>query len=252
MVRWTSGSPSAGVTVRISALCVLAVWILVSIGGAANPGFKQYEQYLSTLSAQGAFAPQWGRAAMVVAALGIVVVVPALWSWRRGVGGAALLAAMAAVAIVATPLPCPPGQRFCSASTDTPVPAELHASAVLVFCVAVLTVISAAAIQIAAGAQRRPHLWPAPLVACALTAAAAAPLLHLSGLPQRTLLLAAQVAIVLRPAFAHGELRRRDREQLRLGLAHHPPLSTLSRFPQLSSKSDMWPEAASDNGRMLT
>lgn len=244
MVRWASGSPGAGATVRISATCVVAVWVLVSVGGATNPGFKQYEQYLSTLSADGIQAPQWGRAAMVVAALGIACVVPVLWTWRRGVGGAAGVAALAAVAIVAAPLNCPAGERFCAGETAQSGAAELHAGAVLLFCAAVLTLALAAGRQILAGARRQPPLWPTVLVAASATVLIAPALLQVSGLLQRTLLLAAQVVVVCAAAFAHGELRRRRREHLRR-------LIELESPPAHPAIWDLPPGVPANTGRML-
>ena len=207
----------ATIAVRTSAALIGLVWILVSVGGAANPGFKQYEQYLSALSADGTASPSWGRAALVVTGIGFALLVPGLAAWRPLLGVLTAVAGGAAVAMTVWPMACPVGARFCT-STDPTAGTEIdlaHTSAVLVFATAVVAMLLAGSIQVIAGPARRPVLWPAIPVAV-LTMIVGAPwLLEVSGLPQRLLLLSAQVVLVALGTVGAAELHRRHRVLLK-------------------------------------
>lgn len=202
----------AAIAVRTAAVSVAVVWILVSIGGAENPGFKQYEQYLSALAATGTHDPSWGRAALIVSGVAIWVLVPVMARWRPFLGATSLLAGGAAIAMALWPMHCPTGARFCTATT-TGVPSldMAHTAAVLVFATAVISTLIAGLRQITAGTGRTPALWPALPIAVATVALTAPSLLAVTGLLQRLLLLVAQVLLVLLAAVAAAELQRRHR-----------------------------------------
>lgn len=212
------------IAVRCSAIGVVLVWLLVSVGGAANPGFKQYEQYLSALGAEGTQSPLWGRAALLTTGVAIAVLIPTLGRWRALLGVCAAGAAAAAAGMATLPMTCPVGARFC-VERDAPVGIDQgHTVAVLVFVWAVVSLLLAAARQLIAGAAARPTLWPAPVLALAVTAAGAPALLGVSGLLQRLLLLAAQVLIVCVGAVAAREHQRRlHRAQRDSAMGRVPP-----------------------------
>lgn len=195
----------------MSGACVALVWLLVSVGGAENPGFKQYEQYLSALGAAGTTSPGWGRAALVVNGLAILVLVPSLAAWRRPLGFLSGAAGLAAIGMAVWPMSCPGGARFCDRSSTPPAVDIAHTSAVLVFTVAVVALLLAGTRQVVAGSARTPRLWPAIPVAMALIVVLGPPLLAVTGLLQRTLLLSAQLVIVCLGAAATSELNRRHR-----------------------------------------
>lgn len=202
---------------RTAAAAVVATWLLVSVGGMQNPGFKQYEQYLSALSAAGTHDPGWGRAALIVTGFGILVMVPLFAAWRLLLGATSLVAAAAAVAMSVLPMNCPASQRFCTDGATAGSTVEVgHAAAVLIFATAVVATVLAGMWQILAGSGNRPSLWPAVPVAVALVAIGAAPLLNVTGLAQRSLLLLAQVLLVLLGSLGAAELSRRERQRRRL------------------------------------
>lgn len=198
----------------VAAACVAVVmtWVLVSIGGAANPGYKQYEQYLSALSAEGTQSAGWGRAALLVAAAGIVVLVPVLARWSRPVATWTAAAALGCGAVAAAPMACPAGTRFCHAvAVGSALQASMHATAVIVFA-------AATAGAIATGMAQALRRGTAPSVAVGAAVATVVvlgspALLMLSGLPQRWLLLAAQLALVALAQFAVVEGHRVDRRR---------------------------------------
>lgn len=188
------------------------MWILVSIGGAENPGFKQYEQYLSALSATGTHDPSWGRAALIVSGIAIWLLVPVLGHWRWFLGATSLVAGGAAMGMALWPMHCPVGARFCTVSTTAaPTLDVAHTTAVLVFAAAVITTLIAGARQLVAGTGRAPALWPALPIAVVTVAVTAPSLLAVTGLLQRLLLLVAQVLMVLLASVAATELQRRHR-----------------------------------------
>ena len=198
---------SGGRWVGASAVAVVAVWVLVSIGGAVNPGFKQYEQYLSALSADGTTTPGWGRAALLVAALGLLLVVPVLLRWCRITAGWVALAAAGVALIAAVPMICPAGTRFCRAAASAPPErATLHAVAVILFAASVVAAIATGAARVR-GSNWAGRALIGGMSAVAVVAASPG-LLVVSGLPQRWLLLAGQLAVV---ALAHLAVVERER-----------------------------------------
>ena len=198
---------------------VALMWLLVSVGGAENPGFKQYEQYLSALGADGSASPGWGRAALVVTGLAILVVLPPLAVWRSLLGVLAGVAGFAALGMAAWPMTCPGSARFCTQTVPGQSLDIAHTTAVLVFVTAVISLSLAGARQMAAGSASRPRLWPAVPAAIAIVVLIGPSLLTVTGLPQRMLLLAAQVLVVALGAAAASELQRRHRREARSRVA---------------------------------
>lgn len=194
--------------------CQAGVWVLVTIGGVANTGFRQYEQYLSTLAARGAMAPGWGLAALLLLSVGLFLLVPVLLAWHRFVAVAVLVAAISSVFFASMQVPCPPRARFC---TETAVGAfEVpHAGAVVVFSAALLTAVLAGAVQVWRGGERQPRLWPAAVVSVFVVGLASGWLITLTGLPQRMFLMFGQIAILVVASAAHNELGRRERLALK-------------------------------------
>lgn len=190
------------------------MWVLVSIGGVVNTGFKQYEQYLSTLAARGAIAPEWGLAALLVMSVGLFLLVPLLFAWRRFVGVCVFVAATSSVFFAAMQVPCPPRARFCLDASPGGLEAP-HAAAVVVFSAAVLIAVLAGLIQVWHGGLQRPPLWPAAIVGIVVVALVSPWLITLTGLPQRLALVVAQLATLGVAAAAHGELGRRERLALK-------------------------------------
>ncbi|MFN8125902.1 MAG: DUF998 domain-containing protein [Candidatus Nanopelagicales bacterium] len=195
---------------RLSSAAVVVGWVLVSVGGAVNPGFKQYEQYLSALSADGTSSPGWGRGALIVVGVGLATLIPVLIPWCRICAGWTAVAALGAIAVALVPMPCPSGERFCATPPTGAWEPVTHAATVTVFTVAVAAALVAGACRLRELTPGRRLTWSA--VAAGATLACAPMLLSLSGLPQRLALLAGQLALL---AFAHVALSDRVRVERR-------------------------------------
>jgi hypothetical membrane protein len=93
--------------------CLAVFWCLVLLLGAANPGYSQTRDYVSTLAARGADQGWLGVLAICAAALALVVAATLLWALSRI---AALLTGIAGVGFVVvalTRLSCPNGPAGC-------------------------------------------------------------------------------------------------------------------------------------------
>lgn len=214
-------------------VCQVGVWLLVSIGGMVNPGFRQYEHYLSTLAARGASAPTWGVVALLLLSAGLFCLVPILLRWRPFVAACVAVAALSAALVAFLPLPCPPRERFCVSPSIGPSLEVPHAAAVLLMCGAMIAAVVAGIVQLRAGGEARPRVWPAAVVAAALVALGSDWLLTLTGLAQRGWLLIGQAAVLAVAAGALGELDRRKR----LAAKRLATEATVQRAPRASRPS---------------
>lgn len=98
---------------RVVLACLVAFWCLVLLVGAANPGYSQTRDYVSTLAARGADFGWLGVLAICAAAVAMLGIALLL---RPVSGVAALLAGMAGVGFVVvafTRLDCPDGPARC-------------------------------------------------------------------------------------------------------------------------------------------
>lgn len=210
---------------QAAALLAAGFWVLVTIGGTANPGYRQYEEYVSSLAAHGAQQPWWGIAAMLCLAGSLLIVGPALAPWDRLVSRAVLAGGSALLLATGLRMGCPPRARFCTRSDTDWFTDLLHASAVLVAAAALLFGLFAAAIHLWRGSPRVRDAVPAALGAAVVLAVVGYPLLTLTGLQQRLVILLVQVAIVAAAAAAAGEARRVERQRARAA-AHERSLGS--------------------------
>jgi hypothetical protein len=190
-----------------AALCA-AFWVLITIGGTANPGYRQYEEYVSGLAASGAEQPIWGIAALLCLAGTVLVVAPALRTWDPLVARATAVGGGGLILVAAARMGCPPGARFCQRGETDPLADLLHAGAVLFVAAALLFALFAAVLHVRRGAGGRARALAAGSGATVALAVVGYPLLTLTGLQQRFLILALQGAILAAAAAAHGEGKR--------------------------------------------
>jgi hypothetical protein len=126
--------------VRIRAMIVLITgfWALVTVGGAAVPGYRQYDDYISTLAARGISTPAFGVVAVLCAA-GAHLIAAMILSRVDRIVAATLAAASAALTVAAMArVSCPPD--LCpqaAAGAGDPVDL-LHESAVAGYAVALV------------------------------------------------------------------------------------------------------------------
>jgi hypothetical protein len=203
---------------RVTAVLTAAFWVLITVGGAANHGYLQYEQYVSSLASSGVAQPWWGRAAMACLATSLLIVGPTVRRWNPQVGWPVALAGAGLVVATAFPVSCPPGEPFCRLSEAVGLANAVHGAAVLAAAACLLFAAIAAGVHLWRGAPRRQDAVAAGVGAATALTLIGYPLLTVSGLQQRVLLVAVQAGLIAAAAAAHGEERRLDRQAARSAL----------------------------------
>jgi len=218
---------------RVTAVLTVSFWVLITIGGTANPGYLQYEQYVSSLASSGVAQPWWGRAAMACLAASLLIVGPAVRRWNPLVGWPVALAGAGLIVATAVSVSCPHGEPFCRPLDAAGAGAEagavvvgnaIHAAAVLATAAWWLFAAIAAALHLRrgtppqAGLPRRRDATAAGIGAATALVLLGYPLLTVSGLQQRLLVVVVQTGLIAAAAAAHGDEQRRDRQAARAAL----------------------------------
>ncbi len=207
---------------RLAAVLALAFWVLITIGGTANPGYLQYEQYVSALAARGAADPWWGIAAMACLTGSLLVVGPALRGWNPFVAWSVTGAGAGMLVATAVPIGCPPGERFCTTPGGAWPADIMHAAAVLVTAAALFFALCAGLIQLWRGSWRQRDSLIAAFAAATALAVTGYPLLTVTGLQQRLMILLVQLGLIAAAAAARGEEKRRERVLARQAAQSRP------------------------------
>ena len=208
---------------KVAAVATVAFWVLISIGGAANWQYKQYQEFLSSLAADGVPHPEWAITALVLLAISHALLVPGLAKWHPGVAAAVAVAALALVFVTVFRISCPGGARYCTPEPASPSADVFHGAAVLLYTMAVVSALMLAATQHRAAPVKRVRGIAVVVVAVVGTLACGHALLTLDGLAQRIWLLAAQIGLLLAASAASGEMARRERLATKERLADAVP-----------------------------
>jgi hypothetical protein len=198
--------------VRIRAMIVLftGFWALVTVGGAMVPGYRQYEDYISSLGARGVGSPAFGIVAVLCAAAAHLIAARML-SRADVIVAAAIGVASGALVVAAVARVTCPAELCPQAPTGvTDLWDVLHEIAVGGYTVAVVVAMMRTGMVLLRDGTAR-SLGAASAVAAlsfvavlALTAGPAA------GLSQRFWALAGQVWLVLVAAAAGSGVWKRD------------------------------------------
>lgn len=116
---------------------LVAFWVLITIGGAANDGYAQYDQFVSSLASRGAQTPAWGIAAIVCVAGAHLVLVPQFRRRDSIVGICVLIAGLSLLAVAAFRVQCPDA-AYCVQSDPADGIDAVHLGAVLTYTAAMV------------------------------------------------------------------------------------------------------------------
>lgn len=114
-----------------------AFWGLITLGGAANDGYKQYDQFVSSLASRGAMVPWFGLAALLCVASAHLLLVPQLRRTDAWVGGAVFMAGLSLLVVAAFRVQCPGGD-YCVASAEPDAIESAHVIGVLAYTAAMV------------------------------------------------------------------------------------------------------------------
>jgi hypothetical membrane protein len=98
---------------RVVLGCLAAFWCLVLLVGAANPGYSQSRDYVSTLAARGADYGWLGVLAICAAALAIIATATLLRALSRPAAVLTGVAGIGFLVVAFTRLSCPNGPAGC-------------------------------------------------------------------------------------------------------------------------------------------
>ena len=98
---------------RVVLGCLAVLWCLVLLVGAANPGYSQTRDYVSTLAARGADYGWLGVLAICAAALAIIATAALLRSLSRLAAVLTGIAGVGFLVVAFTRLSCPNGPAGC-------------------------------------------------------------------------------------------------------------------------------------------
>jgi len=98
---------------RVVLGCLAVLWCLVLLVGAANPGYSQTRDYVSTLAARGADYGWLGVLAICAAALAIIATAALLRSLSRLAAVLTGIAGFGFLVVAFTRLSCPNGPAGC-------------------------------------------------------------------------------------------------------------------------------------------
>lgn len=195
---------------RLALSLLVAFWLLITVGGATNVGYRQYDEFVSSLAARGALSPQYGLAALACVAGAHLLLVPQLRRRDVWVGTAVLIAGLALVAVAVFRVQCP-GGAFCLRADAPDVIEGAHVAGVLVYSAAMVAAMLRVGVLALRSARTRflgyASLGSAGvfLLALLLTAGPA------PGLSQRFWALAGQVwLVVAAEESAYPRARRRE------------------------------------------
>jgi hypothetical protein len=122
---------------RLALALLVAFWVLITIGGAANTGYKQYDQFVSSLASRGAQVPAWGIAAICCVAAAHLLLVPQLRRRDPIVGACILVAGLALLAVAGFRVQCP-SAIYCVRSESADALDVIHVVAVLTYSAAMV------------------------------------------------------------------------------------------------------------------
>jgi hypothetical protein len=145
---------------------LVAFWVLITVGGAANGGYQQFDQFVSSLASRGAQVPGWGIAAIGCVAAAHLLLVPQLRRRDPAVGACVLIAGVALLAVAAFRVQCP-DEAYCVRTAPADGIDAVHLGAVLTYSAAMVVAMVRTGVK-ALASQRARMLGVASLAASGL------------------------------------------------------------------------------------
>jgi hypothetical protein len=180
---------------RACGFLLASFWILVAVGGVANEGYRQYEDFVSSLASRGVAQPWIGIAALTCAAAAHAVVVPLLRRQDPAVAWAVLTAAGSLLAVAAFRVQCPRAP-YCLVDRPWDWVDAVHATAVMLYALAMITAMLRGGLVAVRIPSRRSLGLASLLAATFFVVALVLTLGPVPGLSQRFWILAGQVWLV--------------------------------------------------------
>lgn len=133
---------------------LVAFWVLIALGAAANQGYAQDQQFVSSLASRGAQVPGWALAALGCVAAAHLLVAPQLRRHDRIVGTSVLVSGLALLAVAAFRVQCP-GEAYCVRADPADAFDTVHVAAVLTYSAAMLTAMVRTGVKALAAPETR-------------------------------------------------------------------------------------------------